>query len=512
MRDPKNPVGPDPAANPSLEEMRLAAERYRLLFDNNPVPMWVYDTTTLGILAVNDAAVGTYGFSRDEFLGMTIRDIRPEDDREKVAERVRTLPGGYYKTGTWRHRKRDGTIFPVEVTSHSIVFDGHAARLVLMTDITERQRAEEALRKSEKLAAIGQLISGVAHELNNPLSSILILVETLLQDPRPLEDTEALTTIRDQARRSRAIVRDLLSSARGSPMRRQRTNVADLLTRTARGLAPQVEDLGVTLHVSVEGVLPEVEMDPTAIAQVVTNLVVNGAQAAKAGGHVYLCAAARGGQLEIVVEDNGPGISEADFARLFEPFFTTKPPGAGTGLGLAVSRGIVEVHQGTLRAENIAGSGARFIASIPLPAAEPSAAPAATPDGDAPRGSAARVLIIDDEPSIRMALRRFFVKRDWLVDEAGDGAAALRALLAPDAPDYTLIVSDLKMPGISGIALHDRLLAERPAIVGRMIFSTGDIVSADAREFIDRVRAPVLQKPFELATLDATIALYSGRP
>ncbi len=512
MPDPTKTPAPDSSANPSLEEMRLAAERYRLLFDDNPVPMWVYDTTTLGILAVNDAAIGTYGYSRQEFLTMSISDVRPEQDREPLAERVRHLPRGYNKTGKWRHRKRDGTVFPVEITSHSIVFDGREARLVLMTDITERQHAEEALRKSEKLAAIGQLISGVAHELNNPLSSILILVETLLQDPRPLEDTEALTTIRDQARRSRTIVRDLLSSARGGPMRRQLTNVTDLLNRTARGLAPQVDDLGATLDISIDGALPEVEMDPTAIAQVITNLVVNGAQAAKAGGRVRLRAAAKADRLELVVEDNGPGISTADFSRLFEPFFTTKPPGAGTGLGLAVSRGIVEVHNGTLRAENVAGAGARFTVSLPLPPAEPQAAAATPTRADTARDGAPRVLIIDDEPSIRMALRRFFVKREWLVDEAGDGAAALRALLAPDAPDYTLVVSDLKMPGISGITLHDRLLAERPAIVSRMIFSTGDIVSADAREFIDRVQAPVLQKPFELATLDATISRYARRP
>jgi CheY-like chemotaxis protein len=119
------------------------------------------------------------------------------------------------------------------------------------------------------------------------------------------------------------------------------------------------------------------------------------------------------------------------------------------------------------------------------------------------------VLVIDDEPSIRMALKRFFSKRHWLVDEAGDGAAALRALLAADAPDYTLIVSDLKMPGLSGIDLHDRLMTERPSLIKRMIFSTGDVASPDARAFIERVHVPVLQKPFELATLDATIAQYA---
>ena len=493
---------------PSIEETRLDAERYRLLFDNNPVPMWAYDTDTLGFLAVNDAAIKTYGYTREEFLAMSIRDVRPEGDRNALAERVRVLPKGYNQTGKWHHRKKDGTVFPVEITSHSLVFDGHDARLVLITDITERQRAEEALRKSEKLAAIGQLISGVAHELNNPLSSILILVETLLQDVRPLEDTEALTTIRDQARRSRAIVRDLLSSARGGPVRRQITNVGDLVQRTARGLAPQVEELGGDLVVTIEGVIPEASMDPTAIAQVITNLVVNAAQAASAGGRVRLRARATTSRIEIVVEDNGPGIAPDDFSRLFEPFFTTKPPGVGTGLGLAVSRGIVEVHHGTLMAENIPEGGARFTLSLPAP--EIRNAIEVTPAATSTEDAALRVLIIDDEPSIRLALRRFFSKRGWQVDEAGDGGAALRALLAADAPEYTVVVSDLKMPGLSGIDLHDRLMAERPAVVTRMIFSTGDVASADARAFLDRVRSPVLQKPFELATLDDTIRPFTA--
>jgi CheY-like chemotaxis protein len=257
--------------------------------------------------------------------------------------------------------------------------------------------------------------------------------------------------------------------------------------------------------VKIEGSLPEVSMDPTAIAQVITNLVVNAAQAAKEGGRVSLTGRTASNGIEIVVEDNGPGIAPDDIARLFEPFFTTKPPGAGTGLGLAVSRGIVEVHQGTLMAENIARGGARFTLNLPAPEAGAAVIAHATAQAAPARDGIRRVLIIDDEPSIRMALRRFFTKRAWLVDEAADGGAALRALLAPDAPDYTLVVSDLKMPGLSGIALHDRLMAERPAIVNRMIFSTGDVASPDARAFIDRVRAPVLQKPFELATLDETI-------
>lgn len=159
-------------------------------------------------------------------------------------------------------------------------------------------------------------------------------------------------------------------------------------------------------------------------------------------------------------------------------------------------------------AENIPDGGARFTVTLPAPRAESGDAVATVTTTTSGPDRARRVLIIDDEPSIRMALRRFFTRRQWIVDEAGDGGAALRALLAPDAPDYSLIVSDLKMPGLSGIALHDRLMSERPGVVSRMIFSTGDVASPDAHAFLDRVKAPVLQKPFELATLDETIARY----
>lgn len=492
---------------PSLEELRLVADRYRLLFKNNPVPMWVYDTRTLGFLAVNDSAIASYGWSRDEFLRMTLRDVRPPEDIDKLEKVAHTLPDEYHKTGEWRHRRKDGTVFPVEITSHSVEWKGRPARLVLITDISERRAAEEALRESAKLAAIGQLISGVAHELNNPLSAILLFVETLLQEPRSPSDVEALTMILDQARRSRAIVRDLLASARGGQMRRDCVDLRQLLERTGRALAPQLDALGARLDTVVDENLPSIRGDGSSLTQVVTNLVVNAAQAAGTGGIVRLRGSATDGKVRIVVEDDGPGIPTEVMPRLFEPFFTTKRQGEGTGLGLAVSRGIIEAHAGTLMAENISGRGARFV--ITLAATSDSAAPASAPAGaQSPRGDARRVLIIDDEPSIRLALKRYFTRRDWTADEADDGRAGLQRLLADDVPDYALIVCDLRMPGLSGIDLYDELARHRPELLGRIVFSTGDVASTEARAFIDRVDAPVLQKPFELATLDDLIARY----
>ena len=438
---------------------------------------------------------------------MTLRDVRPPEDIDELEQVAHTLPGEYHKTGEWRHRRKDGTVFPVEITSHTVEWKGRPARLVLITDISARRAAEEALRESAKLAAIGQLISGVAHELNNPLSAILLFVETLLQEPRSASDVEALTMILDQARRSRAIVRDLLASARGGQMRRDCVDARELLERTARALAPQVDALGARLELVVDDDVPSIWGDGSSRTQVVTNLVVNAAQSAGPGGIVRLRGCTANAEVRIVVEDDGPGIPSEVMPRLFEPFFTSKPQGEGTGLGLAVSRGIIEAHAGTLMAENIPGRGARFV--ISLAAAPDSATPATATAGErSTPGEARRVLIIDDEPSIRLALKRYFTRRDWTAEEADDGGAALRRLRAADVPDYALIVSDLRMPGLSGSDLYDEIARHRPELVGRIVFSTGDVASAEARAFIDRVNAPVLQKPFELATLDDLIARY----
>ena len=195
---------------------------------------------------------------------------------------------------------------------------------------------------------------------------------------------------------------------------------------------------------------------------------------------------------------------------MFEPFFTTKAVGVGTGLGLSVSLGIAEQHGGTLHAENrTEGTGARLVLTLPLTEA-PGDTPAAHSTQEiAPPATTLlpRVLLIDDERPIRKALSRYFTRRAWHVDEAEDGAAALELLLGStvDEPPYELVISDLRMPGISGVVLHDRLAAQRPALLDRLVFSTGDVVSPEAAEFVARTRCAVLEKPFELSDLDALI-------
>ncbi|HEY4130774.1 MAG TPA: hybrid sensor histidine kinase/response regulator, partial [Gemmatimonadaceae bacterium] len=352
-------------------------------------------------------------------------------------------------------------------------------------------------------------------ELNNPLAAILHFAEDLLDDERTAADLEALSVIRDQARRSRSIVRDLLSFVRFRDASRERVNLNDALMASVKALQPTVEEIGARLSVAIPTDVMHGNTDRAGLQQIITNLVVNAAQASGAGGLVRLRAEFAGDEVHIVVEDTGPGIPDKVMDRIFEPFFTTKPIGQGTGLGLSVTLGIVQQLGGRINVENAMAngeiSGARFTVSLPVDNSGVDARQA-MPGSMLPRPEAAagengvkpRVLIIDDEPSIRAALRRFFARRGWQVDEAEDGSEGLSLMLSAKN-DFTVVISDLKMPGCSGMELHDHVAAVAPEMLDRLIFSTGDVASRDAAEFVQRTRCTVMQKPFELRALEGVV-------
>lgn len=257
------------------------------------------------------------------------------------------------------------------------------------------------------------------------------------------------------------------------------------------------------------GQLPVLAVDRAGIEQVLTNLLVNGAQAAGAGGVVGLEAATEAGGWHFAVEDSGPGIPATVLPRIFEPFFTTKPEGQGTGLGLAVSLGIVQRHRGTLLVEAGGnGRGARFVVRIPpaAPPAEPASEPAArSSSGNGAPARYQRALIVDDEQSIRMTLTRYLKRQGWEVDQAEDGEVALRMLEESPASGYGLVISDLRMPRRSGLEVHDWLAQHRPDLFVRLIIATGDVVSPPVRSFIARTPRPVIEKPFELSALEELV-------
>ncbi len=445
-----------------------------------------------------------------------------------------------------------------EVAALAVAFDRMAARVRtdeadIRSAYDRLQRAQTEIVQHERLSAVGRLVSGVAHELNSPLTAVLHLAEEL-QHGAGLSgaDREALQLIANQARRCRSIVLDLLSFARGRERQPEGTELAELVGSARRGTEPLLKSMGVRLEVETVAGAPRLWVDRHALEQVLTNLIVNGAQAAGGGGHVRAQASGDEHGWTIVVEDSGRGITPEVLPRIFEPFFTTRAEGEGTGLGLSVSLGIVERQGGTIDAvAGGAGRGARFTVRIPCSertAPPPGMGPAggqgtADDAGDsgtgpvnagdsvagsseagtsAPEASGRRppahpncagprpvALVIDDERSVRMALTRYFERGGWDVRQAEDGSEALELLADPAAPAYEVVITDLRMPGCTGVEVHDWLAEHRPDLFDRLIIATGDVASPSIREFIQRTSRPVLEKPFELSALAALVQQVS---
>lgn len=476
------------------------------------------------IIHCNPAALEILGCEADAVMGQPFdrfaRGSGLEDLWKPITDEPRRHPatpvGGYEIKGL----RADGAEFPMEVSLRAIGKAAPEGYVLILRDRTQRARLEEErdrmqaqLAQTARLETIGRMISGVAHELNNPLTAILAFGQDLLSQPRNQDDTEALNTIVQQSQRCRAIVQDLLTFARTKREDRQVVSLRDIVDRVRPAFERLAEADSIRLEIRTARDLPSVHANPTALEQVLTNLLSNAFHAVGSGGWVGISTGLKGDQVALIVEDDGPGIPPDVLPRLFEPFFTTKGHGQGTGLGLSVSHGIVEQHAGVLRAENRSGPGThggRFTVLLPFldrrSASRVAAAPAELPHSDLslpahPQAPGSRrVLVIDDEAAIRVAIRRYLERRGWQVEEAKNGHEALD-LLGQGRPGYDAIVTDLRMPGVSGIEIHDMLAAHDPSGLEKLVVISGDTASAEIATFITRLRQPIIQKPFDMRTL-----------
>lgn len=364
---------------------------------------------------------------------------------------------------------------------------------------------ERRLAESDKLRALGGLVSGVAHEINNPLTAVIGFTEELLAQPRSAEDRHALEIVREQAERCRRIVGDLLSTVGGQRDRREQVDARTLVERVVAGLAPEAAKRGTRVEVEVEAELGQIEADRVGLEQVLTNLIVNALQSLGRGGRVWVTARRDGGGVEWSVEDDGPGVKLELRERIFEPFFTTKAHGQGTGLGLAIAAGIVRAHGGQISLEPPVGErvGARF--RFALPRRRLARVELAAPRTASSAPSALRVLVVEDERTVREALRTFGERRGWRVDEAADGEEALTQLARAAPDDFDVVLCDVKMPRVSGIELYDRLKTEAPLWIGRLLYVTGDVVAEETQRFFARTRCPVVHKPFDFDFLQSEV-------
>jgi len=388
--------------------------------------------------------------------------------------------------------------------------------VLLFEDQSEKRRLQDQLLQSEKMSAIGQLIAGVAHDLNNPLASVVgfsdLLGEAADVPPRL---AEPLAVIRQEAERASAIVRNLLSFARRQEGERQLQSIRPILESTHQLLKNQLLAARIELTLEFEPGLPEVEVHANQIKQVFVNIINNAAQAIastraqEGGGKIQIVTKCEPDGLSVNISDNGPGIPDAVAQRVFEPFFSTKSEGEGTGLGLSICLGIVKEHGGSMTVEpGGAGSGRGATFTVELPTGvrtelRPLAAGAETQAVPPERLERLRVLVVDDEPHILHYMQATLESWGHEVVLARDGSQALkRALMQP----FDLIICDLRMPRLGGREMFHTLARMHPTVADRIIFATGDTVRGDTLQFLEELGRPFLQKPFKLDALRRVLA------
>ncbi|MGV3517367.1 hybrid sensor histidine kinase/response regulator [Luteitalea sp.] len=414
-----------------------------------------------------------------------------------------------------RLRRADGTVAHVEITAslgsrESAI--GSRDIFLLVRDVGERRRREEQSRdlyqqllQAEKMAALGQTMSGVAHELNNPLGAILALAERLRLQAARTPLAAGLATLHKEAERAARIARQLLTFARKRHTTRLMVPVNEVVAETVRLREADLQRAGIRVTTHLAADLPDVFADPHQLQQVVLNLLINAEHALMrqdAGGHVQIQTSAEGADsIRIEVADDGPGMSAEVLGRIFDPFFTTKEVGEGTGLGLAVAQAIIAEHGGHIDVTSTPGSGARFAIDLPAAGATvqaPRAQTAPVADTSDRFGLGLRVLLADDEPALAGAVADTLRDAGFEVTMAGDGE---EALARARAQTFDAVICDLRMPRVDGPTFY-RAIAEYSAPQARrVIFVTGDVTGTEAARFLDESGCPWLAKPFRLAEL-----------
>ncbi len=399
----------------------------------------------------------------------------------------------------------------------------HASRAELERALQTLRETQAQLVQSEKLSAVGQFVAGVAHELNNPLTSVVGYADLLLHDPAHAEGPVYLQRINQAAERCRKIVQNLLSFSRQHPPERREVRLEEVCDAVIEFLAYEMRHSGVKVERRYGDGVPPIIGDTHQLQQVVLNLANNARQALEEfrdDGVITLTTEHRPETQRVVlrVADNGPGIAPEHRSRLFDPFFTTKAEGKGTGLGLSLCYGIIQEHKATITVEGARGQGAEFVLEFPVAPPSLSAAEALArirprdPDSAAPfpsaGGAGRRALIIDDEVWIRDVAAEVLRGEGYRVEAAEGGEEALRLLRAGH---FDLVVCDWKMPGLNGMALFERVRAENKALADAFLFMTGDVVSEGFQTFLRKYARPCLPKPFSTRELRAAVAKLAAK-
>jgi two-component system cell cycle sensor histidine kinase/response regulator CckA len=486
------------------DALRASEESYRLLFDRHPGPMWLFDVETLRFLAVNDAAVDLYGYSADEFLSMTINDIRPEEDLPKLQEKLDSLGSRPFDAGVWRHRTKDGAPLDVAIHTSTVDFGARRARVVLALDVTSQRLLEEQLRQAQKMEAIGSLAGGIAHDFNNIVTVIRGYARVLM--PSLVDDSskESLALIDRAAEQAGELTGQLLAFSRQQILRAEVTDLNQVVQETLTLLDRMLRE-SIVIERSLDPALAAVLVDRSQITQVILNLAVNARDAMPDGGtlsvqttnveldEAYATAhsdVSPGHYVLLQVTDSGPGMDEQTRSRIFDPFFTTKE--TGTGLGLATVFGIVKQSDGHIWLYSEPGMGTTFKIYFPATNATVSAA-VVVPEVTSLEGTET-ILVVEDNDLLRPLVADVLASYGYTVLTAGDGRAAVELAADERTPTIDLLLTDVVMPQMNGSEVAETLTAKQPGL--RVLFSSGYPSNTVVRHGIAEARTAFIQKPY----------------
>jgi signal transduction histidine kinase len=470
-------------------------------------------------IAANPYLKLIFGFANE----ISEQDIRPFDRERFVDPQARTAfierlsTDGSVADYLLRLRRADQSAVWVEITGRADTpaRDGSVRIEALVRDVSERKKLDDETRdiyhqllQAEKMAALGQTISGVAHELNNPLATILSWAERLTHktsSDSPLR--QGLETILSESDRAARIVRNLLTFARKRQTTRAMVDINQVVRETLALRAYEQSVSNITVIDALAAGLPQVFADGHQIQQVLLNLVINAEQAmlsANGRGSLVVRSWHDAGQESIIFEinDDGPGVPEALQPKIFDPFFTTKEVGKGTGLGLTVAYAIVQEHGGRIRLETRPSLGASFCVELPITGGALPPPPAQSPRGSVEGVAGASILLVEDETALASAVIDALRDAGYLVQRAANGEEALTLVTAHA---FDLIVCDLKMPRLDGKAFYRTVSEFSPELARRVVFVTGEVAGTDAEVFLEESGCRWLAKPFRLADLLGTV-------
>ncbi|HLK61865.1 MAG TPA: ATP-binding protein [Bryobacteraceae bacterium] len=479
-------------------------KKFRLLFEDNPQPMWVLDPETRAFRETNAAARALYGYTEQEFRGMSLSEVQaseqPLDFPERMSGQLGVTPTA------WRHRTKPGKTIDVEIAVYEIDYKSSKAQLAILLDITTRRHLEEQLRQAQKMEAVGMLAGGIAHDFNNLLTIIsgysqLILVSPDIKD----SNRHAAEQIMKAGERAAALTRQLLAFSRRQVLQ---PRVLDL-NKLVGSLSTMLQRLlgeDVDLRLILPPDLGRVSADPSQVEQVLMNLAVNSRDAMTKGGVLTIetgnvmlgqdyvdrhLGLKPGPYILLAVSDNGAGMDESTRVRMFEPFFTTKGAGRGTGLGLSTVFGIVKQSGGSVDVYSEPGQGTSVKVYLPR-IDQPVVIEAEQAKKKATRGTET-ILLVEDDEMVRTLVRATLVREGYKVLDFADPVEARRKAEHHKGPIH-LLITDVVMPKLSGRELAEKITRRRPDI--KVLYMSGYTENAVINSGILHTEVAFLQKPF----------------